>query len=126
MRRRVVASSTSSTRSRGDSTATARPPSTVAARASAAAGAETSPARAPAFALGLFLVTLVLRLALAAGGGGVAAWWTVFDPARSFEAPNEYLPALGALHWGPRFYLDRFAETVPALPVHAAGHPPGM
>jgi hypothetical protein len=50
----------------------------------------------------------------------------VFDPARSYEAPNEYLPALGALHWGPRFFLDRFAETVPALPVHAAGHPPGM
>jgi methylthioxylose transferase len=82
--------------------------------------------RASAFALGLFLVTLVLRLALAAGGGGIAAWWKVFDPARSFEAPNEYLPALGALHWGPRFFLDRFAETVPALPVHVAGHPPGM
>ena len=76
-------------------------------------------------------MTLVLRLALAAGGGGrggagIAAWWKVFDPARSYEAPNEYLPALGALHWGPRFFLDRFAETVPALPVHAAGHPPGM
>ena len=60
------------------------------------------------------------------GGAGIAAWWKVFDPARSYEAPNEYLPALGALHWGPRFFLDRFAETVPALPVHAAGHPPGM
>jgi hypothetical protein len=84
-----------------------------------------------AFATGAFAMTLVLRLALAAGGGGqggagIAAWWKVFDPARSYEAPNEYLPALGALHWGPRFLLDRFAETVPALPVHAAGHPPGM
>lgn len=84
-----------------------------------------------AFAGALFALTLVLRLALAAGGGGrggagIAAWWKVFDPARSYEAPNEYLPALGALRWGPRFFLDRFAETVPALPVHAAGHPPGM
>ncbi len=88
-------------------------------------------ARPAAFATGTFAMTLVLRLALAAGGGGrggagIAAWWKVFDPARSYEAPNEYLPALGALHWGPRFFLDRFAETVPALPVHAAGHPPGM
>jgi hypothetical protein len=83
------------------------------------------------FAVGVLGLTLVLRLALAAGGGGrggagIAAWWKVFDPARSYEAPNEYLPALGALHWGPRFFLDRFAETVPALPVHAAGHTPGL
>ena len=91
-----------------------------------------TPALPPwAFALSCFVLTLVLRLALAAGGGGrggagVAAWWKVFDPARSYEAPNEYLPAIGALQWGPRFFLDRFAETVPALPVHAAGHPPGM
>jgi methylthioxylose transferase len=84
-----------------------------------------------AFGGAAFVLTLVLRLALAAGGGGrggagVAAWWKVFDPARSSNAPNEYLPALGALTWGPRFFLDRFAETVPALPVHVAGHPPGM
>ena len=83
------------------------------------------------FVAGTCALTLVLRLALAAGGGGrggagIAAWWKVFDPARSYEAPNEYLPALGALHWGPRWFLDRFAETVPALPVHAAGHPPGL
>jgi methylthioxylose transferase len=88
-------------------------------------------ARVVWFASGAFALTLVLQLALAAGGGGrggagIAAWWKVFDPARSYEAPNEYLPALGALRWGPRFFLDRFAETVPALPVHAAGHPPGM
>jgi hypothetical protein len=49
----------------------------------------------------------------------------VFDPA-SFEGPNEYLPALTALRYGPGFFLDRFAELVPALPVHAAGHPPGL
>ena len=87
--------------------------------------------RPATFALATFALTLVLRLALAAGGGGrggagIAAWWKVFDPTRSYEAPNEYLPALGALHWGPRFFVDRFAETVPALPVHVAGHPPGL
>ncbi|HEX5617584.1 MAG TPA: hypothetical protein VFX51_04155 [Solirubrobacteraceae bacterium] len=84
-----------------------------------------SPAR---FVTATFGLTLVLRLALAAGGSdtGIAAWSEVFDPYRSWEAPNEYLPALGALHWGPRFFLDHFAETVPSLPVHAAGHPPGL
>jgi methylthioxylose transferase len=50
----------------------------------------------------------------------------VFDPARSYEAPNEYLPALGALDFGAGFFLDRFAELVPSLPVHVAGHPPGL
>jgi len=84
---------------------------------------------ARAFGLWAFAMTLVLRLALAAAGGagvGITAWWEVFDPARSYEAANEYLPALGGLEWGPRFFLDRFAETVPAYPVHVAGHPPGL
>jgi methylthioxylose transferase len=44
----------------------------------------------------------------------------------SFEAANECLPALPALAHGRGFFLDRFAELVPALPVHAAGHPPGL
>ncbi len=76
-----------------------------------------------AAALGL---TLLLRLALAAGGGGTDRWSAVFDPERSFEAKHEYLPALGALDPGTGFFLDRFAELVPSLPVHAAGHPPGL
>jgi methylthioxylose transferase len=79
-----------------------------------------------AFALAALAITVVARLALNAGGGGTAAWSDVFDPARSFEAPNEYLPALGALDRGPHAFLDRFAELVPTLPVHAAGHPPGL
>jgi hypothetical protein len=33
---------------------------------------------------------------------------------------------MAAFDYGPRFVLDRFAELVPALPVHAAGHPPGL
>jgi len=70
--------------------------------------------------------TLVLRLALQAGGDGPGEWDRIFDPDGSFEGPNEYLPALIALRYGPDIFLDRFAEVVPALPVHAAGHPPGL
>jgi hypothetical protein len=78
-----------------------------------------------AFALAVFAFTLALRLALGAVSRGADEWSRVFDPA-SFEGPNEYLPALTALRYGPGFFLDRFAELVPALPVHAAGHPPGL
>ena len=78
-----------------------------------------------AFALAAFALTLVLRLALAAGGGGTAQWSEVFQ-VPGFEGPNEYLPALGALDFGAGFFVDRFAELVPSLPVHAAGHPPGL
>ena len=83
--------------------------------------------RVPAwtFALAAFALTLVLRLVLAAGGGGTAQWSEVFR-VPGFEGPNEYLPALGALDFGAGFFVDRFAELVPALPVHAAGHPPGL
>ena len=80
---------------------------------------------APAFAASSLALALVLLLALAAGSGGTAQWSEVFDP-RSFEGPNEYLPALGAFEFGAGFVLDRFAELVPSLPVHSAGHPPGL
>ena len=81
--------------------------------------------RAPVFAAAAFALTLVLRLVLAAGSGGTAQWSHVFTET-SFEGPNEYLPALGALDFGAGFFVDRFAELVPSLPVHAAGHPPGL
>jgi methylthioxylose transferase len=77
------------------------------------------------FGAAAFGLTLVLRLALAAGGGGTAQWSVMFDQ-NGFEGPNEYLPALGALDFGAGFFVDRFAELVPSLPVHAAGHPPGL
>jgi methylthioxylose transferase len=78
-----------------------------------------------AFAVAALTVTLVLRLALAAGGTGTEQWSVMFEPG-GFEGPNEYLPALGALDFGAGFFVDRFAELVPSLPVHAAGHPPGL
>jgi hypothetical protein len=36
------------------------------------------------------------------------------------------LPGLPALSYGSRFFLDRFAELAPAVPVNVAGHPPGL
>jgi hypothetical protein len=50
----------------------------------------------------------------------------VFDLTRSGEAKNEYLAGLPAVRYGSGFFLDRFAELVPSLPVHVAGHPPGL
>ena len=82
--------------------------------------------RPAAMAGALLAGTLVLRLALAAGRGGTGAWDRVFDVGRSFEAKNEYLPALASLDYGWRFFLDRYAELVPSWPVHVAGHPPGL
>ncbi len=82
--------------------------------------------RPAVLAVALLAGTLVLRLALAAGRGGTAQWDRVFDVGRYFEADNEYLPALPALDYGTRFFLDRFAELVPSFPVHVAGHPPGL
>jgi hypothetical protein len=78
-----------------------------------------------AFAAAVYALALALRLALGAASDGTGGWSRVFDPD-GFEGPNEYLPALAALRHGPGFFLDRFAELVPALPVHAAGHPPGL
>jgi hypothetical protein len=83
--------------------------------------------RPPAFAAGALALALSLGLALNVARAGAAGWYAIFDlgPHGSFEAANEYLPGLPALSYGARFYLDRFAELVPSLPVNVAGHPPG-
>jgi hypothetical protein len=80
--------------------------------------------RPGAFAAALLSLALVLRLAVGAARYGPAAWDAPFE--ESFEAKNEYLAALPALRDGAAWFLDRFAELVPALPPHAAGHPPGL
>ena len=77
-----------------------------------------------AFALATLVLAVVLRVALSTARHGPGGWFYVFDT--SFEAPNEYLPALPALSYGAGVFLDRFAETIPSLPVHSAGHPPGL
>jgi methylthioxylose transferase len=83
--------------------------------------------RPPAFAAGVLGLALALGLSLNLARAGAAGWYAIFDlhPGGSFEAANEYLPGLPALSYGTRFYLDRFAELVPSLPVNVAGHPPG-
>jgi hypothetical protein len=83
-------------------------------------------ARVPVVAPALWALTVTLGLAVNAARGGPDAWSAVFDlgPGRG-EALNEYLPGLPAIDYGPRFFLDRFAELVPSQTVNVAGHPPG-
>ena len=84
--------------------------------------------RAPAwvFAAALFVITLILRVALNVARGGTHRLDSSLFVGVRGEGKNEYLPSLAALDYGPRFFLDRFAELVPSLPVHSAGHPPGL
>lgn len=81
-----------------------------------------------AFVAASFALAAVAGLALNAIPLGPHGWYIVHDlgPDGSFEAKNEYLPGLAALEYGPRFYLDRFAELVPSLPINVGGHPPGL
>ncbi|MBJ7328366.1 MAG: hypothetical protein JHC95_00625 [Solirubrobacteraceae bacterium] len=79
-------------------------------------------------ALALYLLAVGLGLALNVVRDGTGGWTRMFDlgpPPASFEGPNEYLAGLPALSYGTWFFLDRFADLVPSLPAHVAGHPPG-
>jgi hypothetical protein len=83
-------------------------------------------AREAVFAAGLFVVTVILRVTLNTGRGGTHQLDRALFVGPKGEGKNEYLPSLAAFDYGPRFVLDRFAELVPSLPVHSAGHPPGL
>jgi hypothetical protein len=83
-------------------------------------------ARPGAFAAALFAITLVLRVTLSIARGGTHRLDSALHVGIAGEGKNEYLPSLAAFDYGPRFVLDRFAELVPSLPVHSAGHPPGL
>jgi methylthioxylose transferase len=87
----------------------------------------TAADRPASFAARVLALALGLGLALNVARAGTRGWDAIFDlrPGGSFEAANEYLPGLPALSYGTRFYLDRFAELVPSMPVNVAGHPPG-
>jgi hypothetical protein len=78
------------------------------------------------FAAALYITTLILRVTLNTGRGGTNQLDRALFVGPKGEGKNEYLPSLAAFDYGPRFVLDRFAELVPSLPVHSAGHPPGL
>jgi hypothetical protein len=81
-----------------------------------------------AYIMAVAAAALGCGLAVNAARTGMHGWDAIFDtgPRGSFEAKNEYLPGLPALSYGSRFFLDRFAELAPAVPVNVAGHPPGL
>ncbi|CAA9476835.1 MAG: hypothetical protein AVDCRST_MAG38-1735 [uncultured Solirubrobacteraceae bacterium] len=87
-----------------------------------------TPRSPAALAACLFGAALLLGLAVSAARRGPSGWSHVFElgPGGSFEAKNEYLPGLSALEPGVWFFLDRFAEMVPSMPVNVGGHPPGL
>lgn len=78
-----------------------------------------------AFAGSALALGLALRLGFGVAGDGPSGLWEVYA-GPSFEAANEYLPALPALDFGLRFFLDTFAEVGTSLTVNAIGHPPGL
>lgn len=85
--------------------------------------------RARRFPLAVLALAAVAALAVNAIPLGPHGWGVVHDlgPDGSFQAENEYLPALPILEaYGARFYVDRFAEILPSLPINVAGHPPGL
>ncbi|MEZ5123786.1 MAG: hypothetical protein R2736_19810 [Solirubrobacterales bacterium] len=87
-----------------------------------------TPRSRPAFAAAALAAALALGLALNAMRNGPAAWSAIFDTGAggSFEAKNEYLPALPAVEPGVHYLLDRFALLIPSLPSNASAHPPGL
>jgi hypothetical protein len=78
------------------------------------------------YAAGLFGLALFSRLALNLARIGPEAWYqpNVVRPASSGRL--EYLAAMEELKVGVGPFLDNFAEMVATLPLHVAGHPPGL
>jgi hypothetical protein len=83
-------------------------------------------ARPAVFAAALLVLTAVLRVTLSMARSGPHQLDRALFVGPKGEGKNEYLPSLAAFDYGPGFVLDRFAELVPSLPVHSAGHPPGL
>jgi hypothetical protein len=107
------------------------PPSAIPAAALLTAAALAAPRLCSArvapwrFALAALGLGLALRLALGSARSGLDGLYAVYELG-NHEAASEYLPALPALEFGTRFFLDTFAEVGASLPVHAIGHPPGL
>jgi hypothetical protein len=106
--------------------ASALPAALVAAAGVLAASRLSSPRLKPwQFALAALGLGLALRLAFGSARRGLDGLYAVYELGNR-EAASEYLPALPALEFGTRFFLDTFAEVGTSLPVHAIGHPPGL
>jgi methylthioxylose transferase len=106
--------------------ASALPAAVVVAAGVLAAPRLSSPRMKPwQFALAALGLGLALRLAFGSARRGLDGLYAVYELG-NHEAASEYLPALPALEFGTRFFLDTFAEVGTSLPVHAIGHPPGL
>src|SRR4051812_13434924 len=85
-------------------------------------------ARAPGLPGWLFLgsafaLALGARLGLAVAQRGVREWW--WPLVRPGARDTEYPAASHLVAHDPLRFIDRFAQLVPSLPVHPAGHPAG-
>jgi hypothetical protein len=78
------------------------------------------------FGLAVFGLALFTRLALNVARMGPEEWHHVFIVRPLSSGRLEYLAAMTELRMGVGPFLDRFAEMVPTLPLHVAGHPPGL
>lgn len=78
------------------------------------------------FGLALFGLALFTRLVLNLSRSGPEAWYSVYNVRPVSEGRLEYLGAMTELRDGIGSFLDNFAELVPTLPLHVAGHPPGL
>ena len=74
----------------------------------------------------LFGLALFSRLALNVARIGPEAWYLPNEVRPASSGRLEYLAAMQELKMGAGAFLDNFAELVPTLPLHVAGHPPGL
>ncbi len=78
------------------------------------------------FGLALFGLALFSRLALNLARIGPEAWYAPNVVRPESSGRLEYLAAMEELKMGVGSFLDNFAGMVPTLPLHVAGHPPGL
>jgi hypothetical protein len=84
---------------------------------------EAGPVR---FALALFALSLLSRVVLNVARSGPEELYAVNIVRPLSSGRLEYLSAMKELRAGIGPFLDNFAEMVPTLPLHVAGHPPGL
>ncbi len=85
-----------------------------------------SEAGAGQFGLALFGLALFTRLALNLARAGPEEWYSVYIVRPVSSGRLEYLGAMTELKAGIGPFLDNFVSLVPTLPIHPAGHPPGL